>query len=59
LTDATLTNVQAGASVKVESIVSTETEKANPSTGASDMVGAAVAMAVVSVMGATALSKKR
>ena len=35
------------------------TEKENPSTGASDFVGAAAALAVVSVMGMAALSIKR
>ena len=33
-------------------------DKANPSTGANDFVGAAVALAVVSVMGAAVISKK-
>ena len=35
------------------------TEKENPSTGAADFVGAAAALAVVSVMGMAALSIKR
>ena len=43
-----------GASVSAPS-----TEKENPSTGASDFVGAAAALAVVSVMGMAALSLKK
>ncbi len=52
-----VTFVKASEVVKVEN--SASAEKANPSTGSSDMVGAAVALAVVSVMGTAVLSKKR
>ena len=47
------------AEVEVEAEPEVEAEKANPETGAADFVGAAVAMAVVSVAAAGALALKK